>query len=530
MNKQKQLQHHIHHLKASLAAQKQAMLFCVAAVFFWGFLAHGYGFLHNNLSHDVLNAFLATTTEEKWKIELGRFIVPFYRSFFRNLVSLPWLIGILGLAWTSIAVFLTIKLFDLRSRVLKILVAGIMVTNITNIGQVAAYIYEFDFNCFALLFSVLAAYLWDRGKGFPSILIGSLCVMISIGIYQAYFAVTLTLIIGKSLLDLLEGMDVRKVLYRGLRALLMVGIGGILYLLAGKLIYGITGIQPQERTDALALNDQNPLLLYLDLVQPALEYFVENILHVVYDSLGFLLAFYGVLALLTLSLVRIIIVRKFRFDRILLIVVLLALLPFAMSSIYFLAKGNGVHDLMNYAFWFTYIFIGLFAFRLCWEDMTPVRCTQALPLIASILLGVIIWQNVVVANTAYVKKELEANATLSTMTRVVARLEQQEDYVPKETPVAFVGTYKHAYVFQGAHEVSSIVGLSARTAIPRDTSLYFYNAYQTYFAYVLQYPVQFCSNDVHKQLKQDPRVEAMPAFPHQDCMEMIDGVLVIKMG
>ena len=69
----------------------------------------------------------------------------------------------------------------------------------------------------------------------------------------------------------------------------------------------------------------------------------------------------------------------------------------------------------------------------------------------------------------------------------------------------------------------------SKTAIPADTSLYYYNVYKTYFDYVLNYPINLCSDEVHAELVNDPRVQALPSFPDQNAIQMIDGVLVVKM-
>ncbi|MBR4889050.1 MAG: hypothetical protein IKU17_07885, partial [Clostridia bacterium] len=110
-------------IREKISAQKETIFFCFVSVFAFGLIAHAYGFLHNNLSHDVLNAFVATQTEENWKIELGRFFVPIYRAIFRGPLSLPWLIGILGLLWQAIAVFFFVRIFNIRSKFLILLTA-----------------------------------------------------------------------------------------------------------------------------------------------------------------------------------------------------------------------------------------------------------------------------------------------------------------------------------------------------------------------------------------------------------------------
>ena len=147
-----------------------------------------------------------------------------------------------------------------------------------------------------------------------------------------------------------------------------------------------------------------------------------------------------------------------------------------------------------------------------------------------LLVLLLLWQNVVLANAAYVKKGLDAEATLSVMTRVVARMEDEERYVPGETAVAFIGAYEHGDITPGMAELHGIVGMQFNHSIVTDASYYYYNAYLAYFDYVLNCPVQLCSDEEHARLESDARVAEMPAFPHRDCLQWVDEILVVKMG
>ena len=506
--------------------QKQRLLLCFGSVFFWGLLAHAYGFLRCNLSHDVLNAFVATPREEIWKLELGRFLVPVYRAIFRGPVTQPWLIGLLGLFWTALALWLITRVFSMESRVLVFLTAGILTTNITCISQIATYVYEYDFNALALLLAVLAVYLWQRG-GVVRLLLGSLCVAASIGIYQAYVAVAVTLMVWKSVMDLLAEKDVRQVVIRGSKGIALLLVGGVLYLIATKLVSAVTGIALQTRVNALSGSGENPVVFYLSLVKPAIKFLLEKITHPAYPT-GLSVCVGLVTAALALAAVWVLWVKRYSFGKTVLILVLVALTPFAMTSVYFLAKGKNAHDLTAYGVWFFYVFILLFAFRL--GELLPGRVSRILRTAACILVAVLLWQNTVLANTAYVKKEKEAEADLSMMTRVVSMLEEREDFAAGETLVAFIGTPSGRPGLSGMEKVSTITGLGDPTIFHADASRDYYNAYRAYFDYVLRYPAAFCGDADHARLKADPRVQAMPAYPQKGFIEMIDGILVIKMG
>lgn len=517
-------------LKERFLARKQTVIFCFCTVFFWGLLAHAYGFLHSSLSHDVLNAFIATSVEECVKLEVGRYLVPIYRALFRGPVMMPWLIGMLGLAWTAMALVLVTLLFNTRSRVLTFLVGGIMTTNLAYIAQIATFLHEFDCNALALLLAVLGVYVWNLDKKYWSVPIGGLCLMTSISIYQAFFAVAVTLIVWKSMMDLLEGTEVPKVFGKGVRGILTILVGGLFYLLLGKLVGYVAGSTLQSRTNALNMNGENPIAVYLGLIKPMVSYLGRNLMHKQFYSTAFDLCVYAVVALIGLLSIRVFVVKQYRFDRTLLILALLVVLPFAMTCVFFLAKGEEMHDLTTYVIWLFYALILILAFHLCQEKLEPDWKARVVRGAACILVVVVLWQNVLMANTAYIKKELEADTAMSIMTRVAARMEEREDYIPEETPIAFIGTPQHGEVPYGMERLSFVAGLHSESAICRDTSIPYYNAYKAYFDYVLQIPARFCSNEMHSELKSNERVLAMPNYPHKDSMAMIDGVLVIKMG
>lgn len=514
-------------LKEGILLRKKMIIFCFVAVFFWGFFAHAYGFLHNNLSHDVLNAFTATRTEEIWKIELGRFLVPVYRLI-RGPVSLPWLVGLLGLMWTAIALFLVVEIFDISSRVAVFLTAGIMTTNITYIAQIATYLYEFDFNALSMLLAVLAVYLWNRKEIFWN-LAAVCCLMVSIAIYQAYISVTVTLIVWKSIMDLLDDKPVMAVLIHGLKGILVVLTGVALYFGLGKFVYAITGIVPQDRTNVFEAGSAQ-VQLNLEQLQEAFEEVKSYILHKAYNIRFFKKSATAVTVLSCVTMVAVFVRKRYRWDRILMVFALIVALPIAMDCMRMLSKAMGIHELMVYAVWFFYVFLVVFSFFLCGKDWFPRLWAKLLRVAVCALVCVVLWQNVLLANTAYVKKELEANATLSVMTRVAATWDAREDFDPEETEVAFIGDADTEVTVHGMKRVSSILAMHKNFSIFRDDSEYYYNTYKAYFEYVLQRPVRFCSDEVHAQLKEDERVQALPKFPQKGYMEMIDGMLVIKMG
>ena len=450
-----------------------------------------------------------------------------YRFFTRGDVVLPWLIGLLALLWVGLAVYFAIRLLDVESKPVMVLISGIMITNITVTAQTATFIHELDCNCFAMLLAVLTAWLWRRWRNVPAFALGAVFLMGSMGIYQAYFSTAATLMVFRLILDLTEGRRIKPAFLDGVRAVAMLLCGAVLYFAAGKFIYRFTGISPLERPSVFALENIADLPAYLcGLAAETWRGFFPFLGHRAYpDFLRKLnIAVAAVTALLATGMA--LRWKEGRAARGILTVLLAMLLPFAMNFTYFLVNGSS-HELMIYSIWLTHVFFLVLLTRVGKaEQLRRSVCVGAGCLITVLLLV----QNIQLSNASYIKKDMEAKATLSTMTRVVAQMEQREDYVFEETPIAFVGT-SHPYGGTPEYEkVMFLIGEWENNAVAWDTSVNHYNAYKAYFDYVLNYPLVFCEDAVRNELAQSRQVQDMPAFPDKGYMQMIDGVLVVKMG
>ena len=216
-------------LKTWIEENKKLLTFALICTFLWGLAAHGYCFFDNNISHDSLNEFHAAIVGNNIKIGLGRFITPIYRDLLGTDVTLPWLIGMLSLLWLGITVFFVLKLFRVESKPLACLIAGILTTNIAVSSTAATYIHDLDSYCFAVMCATGAVLLWQRyDRGW---LLGAIPLVVTLGIYQSYLFVAVTLVAMVCILDLLEGKSFTQVFRNGVKAVAMTVLGAALYFL-----------------------------------------------------------------------------------------------------------------------------------------------------------------------------------------------------------------------------------------------------------------------------------------------------------
>lgn len=504
--------------------------FSIICTFIWGLIAHAYAYFSNAFSHDSLTVY-AALGEEKWKIELGRYLVPFYRILTRGGIEMPWLIGLLALLWLGLSVFLIVRMFNIRSHWGIILLSGLMVTNVTVSTVTASFLYELDFDMLSILLAVLAVYFWKYKK--LGICFGSLCVFAVLGIYQCNICVTIVLIMMDCTISFLRCEDTRETVKRGLLGVVMLLIGAVLYIIALRVILFLanhimaTDLPDSYNsiTNAIAPKTNSlPGLLtgtYTSTARTLLlpDYRIDYGFVPIYTVLTPLL--------LVVSFVLIIcVISRFRPKRLnlMLAILLIGLLPLGSNISYILNDGI-VHDLMKYAVWLTLAFPILLYHSVAEIDNDPdSKKTFLFRYAASALLCVLLFQNILLSNGLYLKKDLEHEATLSFMTRVMDDIYDVDGYEAGTTELCFIGTPEFHGKMQGFESLYNLHGNENPSSIP------FSFAFNNYFKFILNLPYNLSSLEDQKKLAATDEVQAMPCYPADGSIRWVGDILVVKMS
>ena len=502
---------------------KQSFLY----TFVVGLVAHGYCFLNLLVSHDSLNDFYVS---DQWeRASFGRIFYSIYISLTRGRIVLPWLIGILTLCWIAIAVYLIVQMFDIKKSGLILLVSGICVTNPTVYALTATYIHDLDADMLAMMFSVASVFLWnhaikthEKKKKSLLLLAGALILSVSLGIYQSFVALAIVLVIIYSIRGLLENQSVQKVLSDGFCAIGLLIVAAVLYLVELKVFELLTGVSTMNSatyngvgnvSQAFSGNVMEQVLnTYLNFINAfknfILTSYPECISMILLGVTAFLIV---VIALLGL--------KKMEWKSKVLFVILSAILPFGMNITYFLS-GGAAHVLTQYAVWMLYL---LAVVLVLWFEKENVSITikNVVYILLACSLIFTITENIQTSNSIYVKKDLESQATMSYMTRVADRMAEQDDYIPGETPVMIIGENVIGNSKSGFERYEIVTGVSGQGSVT------YYDTYKDYFKYILARPV---SLHYDEELKNSEEVLEMSVFPKQGSVQMIDGVLVVKLA
>lgn len=192
------------------------------ATLLFGLAAHAFA-MTNKIPFDDEAIYLfgkGTTTESgSYGLELLRLIMPDY--------SMPWIYGLISLLLISAAVCVIIKLFDIKSRVLQVLLGALFITFPAETGTLG---YMFTAAPYALALFLSAAAVYSYSRRTRGGLIAALVMLaFSCSIYQGCFSFAASLCVLMMISRLVSGENAKAVLVSGLRMLAMLAAALLLY-------------------------------------------------------------------------------------------------------------------------------------------------------------------------------------------------------------------------------------------------------------------------------------------------------------
>lgn len=506
-----------------ITGKKQLLAVSVIFTTILYLLAHSYRLFNNMFSGDSIVALYQN--DSAWQIALGRIFQPVY-FMFRGTICNPWLISFLAIFYIATAVFFIADIFKFKSIYQVIFTCGILTCNIALTAANATYLPWVDIYGLALLASVLGVWLVSTKKILQTVC-GILCLSLSLGLYQAYISVAISLIMIILLFNLVEGISIKEFFIKVARYVVSLLIAAIIYYICWKIFQRAFGIWTSDSYNGLSsVGDYSDtsLLGLIGLTYRQVRYYFVNpsvfkTLVLNERSLSFLWTYLlrvvniGALILTVYALVKINIKNKTSaFARIMQGVILL-LLPLGVNIICIISKGT-VHTLMVFSFAMLYIPMINMAGPLEGKKISIKE------IITAAIIFCVIWNNIVLSNQVYLKKSLQDKANLSLMTKIAYEVEHMEGYEPGVTPVAITGSFQETDYITDITDWEDIViyGVGKTTMLYPGTD----------YAY-LKYELNVTMNltRVDKELDE---VKEMPCYPAEGSIKYVDGVVVVKIS
>lgn len=494
-------------------------------------LLHGYRYVSLGFSHDSL-AF-AWQPDLEWQISLGRYMQPFYWWIIRGRIAAPFIVGVLSYGYMVGSVYGVASLLDLKAKTTLFLLAGLMCGSLAFIALDATYSHTADVYMLALMLNIAAAWLCLRGKRrVPSVLAAVVLLVISTGLYQAYLQVFTALTMVWALLRLLKTDDraIPEAVARCAQSFLALMLAMALFFVGYYVVMAVTGVEAVSRENSIGGMKVLSGAALVDMVKTTWKMPLRQ-LGRLQGRIAPLARMLTAVVLMTGAAATIFTARRSRISawQALGMAVLVLLLPFGMNWICLFCSG-AVHDLMMYAY-IVPLLAALAANERAWnlaladEGKQIGKKTRAAACVLPLAVLTLLFDRGIYANQMYLKKDLEYDATLSVMTRVVDRIEQVEGYIPGETPVEFLGDIQRS---QLAMTRPAFAHLGSLTGTEENYAITYGDTFWMYLEDVMGYPIKRFRET--KNEEQERVTGDMPCFPDKDSVQMVDGVVFVKLA
>lgn len=450
-------------------------------------LLHGYRYVSLGFSHDSL-AF-AWQPDLEWQISLGRYMQPFYWWIIRGRIAAPFIVGVLSYGYMVGSVYGVASLLDLKAKTSLFLLAGLMCGSLAFIALDATYSHTADVYMLALMLNIAAAWLCLRGRRrVPSVLAAVVLLVISTGLYQAYLQVFTALTMVWALLRLLKTDDraIPEAAARCAQSFLALMLAMALFFVGYYVVMAVTGVEAVSKANSIGGMKVLSGAALVDMVKTTWKM-----------PLWKLKRLQGRIAPLARMLTAVV------------------LMTGAAATI-FTARRSRVSAWQA---------LGMAVLALADEGKRIGKKTRAAACVLPLAVLTLLFDRGIYANQMYLKKDLEYDTTLSVMTRVVDRIEQVEGYIPGETPVKFLGDIQRSKL---AMTRPAFAHLGSLTGTEENYAITYGDTFWMYLEDVMGYPIKRFRET--KNEEQERVTDDMPCFPDKDSVQMVDGVVFVKLA
>lgn len=459
---------------------------------------------------------------------LGRFFLRFF-DFWRDGMILPTLITALSICFLLLSVIILWEIFDPIS-VIDRLIIGVLVVCTPSAANLFTYGYTADGYCFGFLLAVIAAALLIRGSEIKSLILAGMCLVLSLGLYQAYLAVTITVCGFWLLLKVIGNEEEGRFLWKKTLRFLIGGGGGLvcylgLFTLLDRLHY-LTK-DHSKGSDHLWGNFAGHFLTGLQQIYKVFkEYYLDNT--IVYNSWHGKKYIHIILLLLTIAAIGIVVWQKKTYRkpvRLLCTVFLIAMIPIMLEIVILMAPGTSVYAetglLMLCTMNLIYILpILLLAYIKAGGIKLGIRVsTTYIALFMCIFIGVFARM-----------LQAESNKFQMLSYGMEMRLESLEDY-QSGMKVLVVGRPQSGnYPFVDDTYKTITKGMISDYSLTFGRADQVANSWIELFKYYCGVNYECVTESEREQILNSPELQEMENYPAESCVKRIGDIAVIRLS
>ncbi len=480
------------------------------------------------MSQDGLWNSIAYSRAGTWELTLGRWGIELIERL-NSFIAIPTISVISCIIIMAITAVILVELFDLKSKISIIFTSAMLVLTPTFTATVL-YIYTSFAYCFNFMISTLVIlFLYkfkNRKLGF---LFASICFMLSLSIYQSYIGVTIGLCLMISIIYILRNeKNLKEILKNILVTALSVIVGGIMYVLATKVLLSISGLEFAEYKGSENISILNILLnLKTSIVQTYKDFamfFLGD--EIVYNSNYKREIYYFIffIAFMILSIIAIVSIKRDKKDKIIrsiLVILGLIILPISLNIIDILVPTSEMYALTAVQM----ILIIPFSFAI-FEIIDKGILIKWIAIISCVF---IMWTYYMADNTSYAALKLTYNQAYSTTMRIMDRIENTTNYT-KDTPILFGGIVGNNNYPRTSNLYSYTIGSIVNNVVFHGTYGGQLGTWSSFIRIFYGMDVTFCNENVYRAIVTGEEYKKMEIFPSPNSVKVMDGIVVVKLS
>lgn len=453
-------------------------------------------------------------------LSLGRWFLG-VASAASSFYDLPLVTGVAAIVLHAVGAVCICKLFGVQKNITAALIGAVAVSFPT-VTSVLLYNYVADAYSLSFLLACIAALFMTREK--PKFLLAAVLICLSVGIYQAYITVTITLLLCYLIVETVKKeTTVKDLLLKSVKYILCGAAGMVLYYLVLTVILKVTHtslLEYQGFSSAVQLQGFDILGSLYVIKETVLGYFFCFSDGVNVFGIVNIIVFVLTVAFYLIHIIQ----NKTPAGNILLLVIFVAFLPIGAVVLSFINSQIDYHNLMK---------MGLFSFYLpfilCYENAKePVSLRKIKQWTILTVATVLVFNQSIIANISYHKLQMAYEKSYGILVRVADRIEKT-DGAENCDSILVLGALANseAYSSQMSPEITGTTdGLILRADDELVGQSVFCSALNDYCAK----DYAFIAGEQKRELLKNETVKSLENWPSKQSVCVVDTVLVIKFG
>lgn len=466
-----------------------------------------------------------------WELMLLRFGLYFVQMVKGNIVS-PVLVTLISSILLGITVLLVLDILEIKNKYFKY-ISAIVFAVAPNISATLTFFYCSDAYILGMFFATLAVFIMRKYKDKKWIVfVSGLFIALAMGMYQTYLSVTMVLCVSTLIVDAINKIELKQILINIFKYIL-IGILGILFFyLISHFILLITNLPVSGYSGANAIG-LTTLLQMPELLPQAYQsffnyFFNDNMIPNTIWSTNIL--YIAIFSIELISVIYIIIKNKVYEKKLNLIltIIFIIIAPICFGIIEIMVPDVDIHILMACSM----ILVFPLFFKILELLPKNIFSNSIKYIIVFCSLGVIwnyIWQD----NASYITMKSMQSQTEATLSRIVTRIEELDEYSP-EMPVLFLGGLENNLYLNRDNTPIEAKKIYDRTwgFISSSPTIWWGNL-DSYRKMLYEYEgvnMNLVSEWESSEIFETEEYKSMKYYPDKDSIKIINNTVVVKLS